>query len=80
MPKPQPQAMARAWQQRELPTLDERLCTGCGRCVEICPTECLAMNGPLPWLPRPVDCISCGACVFLCPPAALALVSLAANT
>ena len=79
MSKPQPQAIARAWQDRELPTLDARLCTGCGRCVEVCPTECLAMSGPLPWLPRPVECISCGACVFLCPPQALTLVRIMAG-
>jgi MinD superfamily P-loop ATPase len=73
MSKPQPQALVRAWQQRELPKLDERLCTACGRCVAICPTTCLALAGPLPWLPRPCDCISCGACVFVCPTNALAL-------
>ena len=74
MTKLQPAVMARAWIDRALPALDERLCTGCGRCVAVCPTECLAMAGPIPWLPRPADCISCGACVFLCPTAALALV------
>ena len=57
MAKLQPAALARAWLDRELPTLDERLCTGCSRCVEICPTECLAMTGQVPWLPRPGDCI-----------------------
>jgi NAD-dependent dihydropyrimidine dehydrogenase PreA subunit len=76
MPKPQPNAIARAWQERELPAVDERLCTACGRCVEICPTECLAMETHLPWLPRPAECISCGACVFLCPAAALTLVHI----
>src|SRR5262245_59610014 len=73
MAKPAPAAIARAWSDRELPAVDERLCTACGRCVEICPTACLAMAGPLPWLPRPADCISCGACVFLCPVSALTL-------
>ena len=76
MAKPQPHAIVRAWLQRELPMVDERLCTGCGRCVDICPTSCLAMDCHLPWLPRPSDCISCGACVFLCPPAALTLVNV----
>jgi NAD-dependent dihydropyrimidine dehydrogenase PreA subunit len=66
-------AEQRIWRERELPALDERLCTGCGRCVGVCPTECLAMAGPLPWLPRSADCISCGVCVFLCPATALAL-------
>jgi formate hydrogenlyase subunit 6/NADH:ubiquinone oxidoreductase subunit I len=58
---------------RELPVLDEALCTGCGDCVELCPTACLEMAGPLPWLPRPRDCISCELCVLICPVAALHL-------
>ena len=35
---------------RELPVLNESRCTGCGDCVAVCPTRCLAMAGPLPWL------------------------------
>ena len=25
------------------------------------------MAGPLPWLPRPRDCVSCGLCAAICP-------------
>jgi ferredoxin len=57
----------------ELPWLDERVCVGCGDCVVVCPTECLEMAGPLPWLPRPADCVSCAACVLVCPVDALSL-------
>jgi formate hydrogenlyase subunit 6/NADH:ubiquinone oxidoreductase subunit I len=57
----------------ELPILDETLCVGCGDCVAVCPTGCLAMEGPLPWLPRPADCISCSACAVVCPTGALVL-------
>jgi NAD-dependent dihydropyrimidine dehydrogenase PreA subunit len=57
----------------ELPVLDATRCTGCAECVALCPTDCLAMDGPLPWLPRPLDCISCGVCVFVCPTQAVAL-------
>ena len=36
----------------ELPLLDGTRCTGCGDCVLACPTSCLCMAGPLPWLAR----------------------------
>jgi formate hydrogenlyase subunit 6/NADH:ubiquinone oxidoreductase subunit I len=55
----------------ELPLLDVTRCTGCGDCVRVCPTDCLEMDGPLPWLPRPHDCISCTLCVLVCPADAL---------
>lgn len=57
----------------ELPVLDETRCTGCAECVALCPTDCLALDGRLPWLPRPLDCISCGVCVVVCPTQALHL-------
>ena len=31
------------------------------------------MDGPLPWLPRPLDCVSCSLCVLVCPTDALTL-------
>ena len=55
----------------EVPVLDETRCTGGGDCVLVCPTRCLEMAGPLPWMPRPRDCISCGLCVLVCPAEAL---------
>jgi NAD-dependent dihydropyrimidine dehydrogenase PreA subunit len=56
-----------------LPLLDPTRCTGCGDCVPACPADCLAMDGPFPWLPRPLDCISCSLCVLVCPADALRL-------
>ncbi len=57
----------------DLPLLDETRCTGCGDCVPVCPADCLAMDGPLPWLPWPGDCVSCSLCVLVCPAEALCL-------
>jgi NAD-dependent dihydropyrimidine dehydrogenase PreA subunit len=57
----------------ELPTLDPSRCTGCADCVTVCPTQCLAMSGDLPWLPRPADCIACKACEVVCPTQAIDL-------
>jgi formate hydrogenlyase subunit 6/NADH:ubiquinone oxidoreductase subunit I len=65
------------WQGREIPLLDERLCTGCGLCCALCPVDCLEMAGPLPWLPRPAACISCAVCQIVCPANALKMAMLA---
>jgi ferredoxin len=62
----------------ELPLLNDRRCTGCGDCVAVCPTDCLAMAELLPHLPRPLDCISCAVCVAVCPVDALTMAPLAA--
>ena len=60
-----------AWKSREVPVLDETACTGCGLCCVLCPTDCLAMAGTMPWLPRPLACIGCAVCALVCPAAAL---------
>jgi formate hydrogenlyase subunit 6/NADH:ubiquinone oxidoreductase subunit I len=57
----------------DLPILDATRCTGCGDCVTLCPTQCLAMDGPLPWLPRPGDCVACALCARVCPVDALTM-------
>lgn len=60
----------------ELPHVDPQACTGCGDCVAVCPTDCLAMNGLLPWLPRPADCLQCDLCVVICPVEAIRMQEL----
>jgi ferredoxin len=57
----------------ELPLLDVTVCTGCGDCVAVCPTDCLELKGRIPWLPRPGACVSCGLCVLICPVQALVI-------
>ncbi len=61
------------WREVELPVVAETRCTGCGWCVDACPTQCLAFGAHLPWLPRPLDCVSCSLCVLICPADALAM-------
>ncbi len=55
------------WRGVEMPAVLETRCTGCGWCVEVCPTQCLAMGAHLPSLPRPLDCVSCTLCALVCP-------------
>lgn len=60
----------------ELPLLNESRCTGCGDCAFVCPTACLEMSGPLPWLPRPNDCVSCSLCAVICPVDAIRMAAV----
>lgn len=62
--------------ETEVPILDPTRCTGCGDCPAVCPTACLEMAGPLPWLPRPGHCISCGLCAAICPADALRMATV----
>ncbi len=43
-------------------------CTGCGSCVEVCPSEVYddPVDGKVV-VARPEDCIGCEACVSACP-------------
>ena len=46
-------------------------CTGCGRCVAVCPPAVLSLQ-PLVWLKRAAlhdaaGCTGCGRCVPVCP-------------
>ena len=48
-------------------------CTGCGRCVEICPTQALAQVDDKAVLRYPDQCTYCTACEDICPTDAIAL-------
>jgi len=57
-----------------LPTIDLARCTGCGNCVEGCPTRAVELSAEgLPVIARPRDCAYCGACEELCPEGAIEL-------
>lgn len=41
-------------------------CTGCGRCLEVCPREVFAENGKTVRILDRDRCIECGACMMNC--------------
>jgi ferredoxin len=41
-------------------------CTGCGRCLEVCPHEVFAQDGKTVRIVDRDRCIECGACMMNC--------------
>jgi hypothetical protein len=54
------------------PIVKKQLCTGCGRCLEVCPTGALHLESKTVDC-DPGDCIGCAACLLACPSGALAI-------
>ncbi|MGB2986375.1 MAG: 4Fe-4S dicluster domain-containing protein [Phycisphaerae bacterium] len=51
--------------------VDVEKCTGCGDCVECCPTESIKLENEKAVVND--DCIDCGACVDECPNEAISV-------
>jgi NAD-dependent dihydropyrimidine dehydrogenase PreA subunit len=49
------------------PIIDPEKCSGCGNCVEICPSEIYKMEEDKSNPVHPEECIECWACVTQCP-------------
>lgn len=45
---------------------DPELCTGCGRCIEVCPHEVFEKAGKVVKVRNRDRCIECGACMMNC--------------
>ncbi len=56
-----------------LPRIDQSLCTGCHRCIDICPTQALAQANGKAYLRDVERCTYCTACEEICPVSAIAL-------
>jgi NAD-dependent dihydropyrimidine dehydrogenase PreA subunit len=56
-----------------LPQIDEALCTGCGDCIIVCPTDVLVLADEIAILAKPDACNYCGACETVCPVGAIVL-------
>jgi NAD-dependent dihydropyrimidine dehydrogenase PreA subunit len=48
-------------------------CTGCGRCVEVCPHGVFVLTGKQVVVVERDRCIECGACMNNCEPGALSV-------
>ena len=56
-----------------LPIIHLNLCTGCHRCVDICPTHVLAQINGKAQIYYPDRCTYCTACENVCPEGAIEL-------
>jgi ferredoxin len=50
-----------------VPIIDIRLCNGCGKCVEVCPTKALSMQDDKAIVALPKACGYFGLCESVCP-------------
>jgi len=57
-----------------IPQVDEKKCTYCGRCAEVCAYNAIAVIGEKV-LVFPELCHGCGACSYLCPEGALSEIN-----
>ena len=55
------------------PHIDRAACTGCSKCVDVCPTHALAQVDGKATLAYPDLCTYCAACEGLCPTNAIEL-------
>ena len=46
--------------------LDRARCRGCGRCIDVCPHEVLALEEGRAIIRRSSSCMECGACMKNC--------------
>jgi NAD-dependent dihydropyrimidine dehydrogenase PreA subunit len=53
--------------QKRIPVIDVGYCTGCGKCIEACPSEALELVWDFARLKYPARCTSEADCVEVCP-------------
>ncbi len=48
-------------------------CSGCGTCIDQCPTGVLALKDGIAVVAKKDECSECGACVDACPSSAISM-------
>jgi Pyruvate/2-oxoacid:ferredoxin oxidoreductase delta subunit len=56
-----------------LAVIDHEACTGCGTCVDWCPTDAIVLNDEGLAVRDESACLGCGVCARFCPEAAISL-------
>ncbi len=56
-----------------LSVIDEDLCTGCGTCADLCPTDAISMDHGDQAERDETSCLGCGICARSCPAEAISL-------
>lgn len=57
--------------------ISQKTCTGCGACLEVCPTEAIRLENGRAVIT--MECIACGACPRVCPEGAIKQARAAAD-
>lgn len=56
--------------------VDQKLCDGCRKCVDICSVDVFEMRrGPAEAV-RPENCLNCGGCLGVCGPGAITITEI----
>jgi ferredoxin len=58
---------------RQVPTVNEKKCIGCGQCAKSCPAGAITIVNKKAKI-EPTLCLGCGLCVRECPKGALSLL------
>ena len=67
--------MARASAARWVAQVDSERCTGCGRCVSVCPAQAISFGAAGKAVVDTALCQSCGVCASQCPVQAISFVA-----